>query len=200
MHQNVIKIELEDRIIELFDEQQYKPNSADNAFTYDQIYLSEEIEVEGYQPTSMIGIIARDKANHDIVLSSAIVGEVGGATRLSEESFLTEGNQLIFCICNQVYALDLLSLELQWKLEADMATCFSLYRFGKGIVVYGELQISLLGFDGGLLWQFGASDIFVTPDNQEAFRIEGDLIVVKDWSGDEHWLNEKGEVVKRSRY
>ena len=67
MHQNVIKIELEDRIIELFDEQQYKPNSADNTFTYDQIYLSEEIEVEGYQPTSMIGIIARDKANHDIV-------------------------------------------------------------------------------------------------------------------------------------
>ena len=190
-----IIVELPNSHLELFDDCHYTPYSTDNPVPYKKIYLSKDIEDRSFQIVARVGILLRDKIDRENLINSAIICESGGATHLGPQSFLIRGNELILCICNHLYSLDLNSLDLNWRTQVDDITCFSLHEFGGGILTHGELQLSFLNFNGTLQWEFLARDIFVTYEESPAFRIENDLIV-KDFSGYEYHVNSKGEVEK----
>jgi hypothetical protein len=121
-------------------------------------------------------------------------------TKLHDKSFLIENDILIICVCNQVYALQLNTLDLSWKLEANWATCFSIHKLKDGFVTHGELQITKFNLKGEILWQFAAEDIFVTFDNEKSFIIEEDIIIVQNWFGFEYHIHtSNGKLVKKCK-
>ena len=179
----------QDYTIDIVNEPNFRLNFNDNTSTYDQTYFDET----GYQPTSLHGIkVAKDGVH----VSSAIICEVGGATGIYDNSFVITDNTLLICCCNTVYSFKLPNLSLNWKKEFDPATCFSIYSIKNDFIIHGELQITRIDKDGIKKWEYGARDIFVTPDRKESFELKGDKIYLRDWQGYEYVINENGQEVK----
>ncbi len=182
--------------LELIDDHDFSPFSTDNNFTYNKIYIGDDIQQERFQIVSRIGLLKRNESNNDQIIESAIICESGGATVLSDQSFLIIDEQLILCVCDMVYSLDINSFDLKWKIKADEITCFSIHHFGDGLITHGELQLTKLSYDGKIQWQFGARDILITPDHYKDFWIEDELVIVRDWAGYKYYLNKEGAIVK----
>lgn len=191
-----ITIALADSTLELIDDHNYTPFSADNPVRYGKAFISEAILKKEEQMVSKAGIFIRDKFDNDNIMNSAIICETGGATSMSSKSFMVKNNDLILCICNMIYSLDLTSLNLNWKTRVDQVTCFTIHEFAEGMITHGELQLTYLNFDGVIQWAFSARDIFVTSDNKHEFRIESGLVIVRDWLGYEYSVNSKGELMR----
>lgn len=194
-----MKISHQHKTIELINDENYTPFSTDNPFPYSRVYIAEDIRERGFQVVSKIGIIIRDVSDPDKVLCAAIICETGGATSIGEQTQIIEGQNLVVCICNMVYCLNIHTLDLQWKTKADTITCFCIHKFGQGLITHGELELTKLDFNGLIEWQFSAREIFVTPNDQPAFRIEGECAIVQDWSGYEYVIDANGKPITETK-
>lgn len=176
--------------IEIIDEQDNDVDSADNKFNYDLIYRHSEDPI--YAPTSKHGI----KIYKEGLYKSAIVWATGGATGVASDSAIIDEENLLLCCCNKVFCLRLPDLELDWVIEADMATCFGIYQYKDSYIVHGELAISRISQNGKIQWKNGASDIFVNIDHQGAtFQMQDEYIELMDWNGFRYKLFYDGKIV-----
>lgn len=176
--------------IEVFDDESYDINSNGNPNRYQYLIRSAK---DIYQPSAKHGIRVRENG---VECASAIICASGGATGIYDNSFLIKEDLLFICCTDHVYALQIPSLQLIWKCNADWATCFSVHEFDGDLIVYGETTISRITTDGNIKWQFGGADIFVLPDNRaEPFKIEGNEILLNDWEGNHYRLNGDGQQV-----
>ena len=176
--------------IEIIDEENHTVGSADNSFKYDAVYQHSEDET--YRPTSKYGI----KVYKSGLYKSAIVLACGGATSITPYSAIIDEKYLLICCCNKVFNLRLPDLELNWVIEADMATCFGIYQFGDSYIIHGELSISRLSRDGKIEWQQGARDIFVNIDNAgNTFKMHDEYIELMDWGGFRYKLFYDGVMI-----
>ncbi len=178
--------------INIFDDQTYSINSADNTSHYDKIYFGGGENQDRFYPTSKHGIRICEA---DKELTSALICEVGGATTIHAKSFLISDNALFICCCSKIYSLKLPDLSIHWSKAFDPATCFGIYSFENDFVIHGELQITRIDKDGNEKWNFGASDIFVSPDGHDSFTIQGDKIFLRDWEGFKYTLDKNGSLV-----
>lgn len=178
-----------DVIIEVLDEPTYKFGSADNNFNYSETYFGENSE---QYPTSKHGIkIYRD----DQIVDSCIIIGSGGATGVHQNSSLVDNDQLVICCCDTVFSLTLPDLELKWQTQADQATCFEIHKLSENYIVHGEIEISRLNREGNIKWQFGGSDIFVSFDNDEAFKLNADHIALTDFYNIKYKIDFDGKVI-----
>ncbi len=175
--------------IQVFDDPTYTFGSADNKFTYSKHNFSDG----GLEyPTSKHGIkIFCDEmeTNNCIVIGS------GGATGIHQTSSLVDRDQLLICCCDTIFCLTLPDLELKWQVRADQATCFEIYKLQDDYIVHGEIEITRLDRDGNVKWQFGGSDIFVSFDNNEAFRLNDDHIALTDFYNIKYKIDFDGKVI-----
>lgn len=172
--------------VDIIDEPDFVWKSTNNTSVYDKEYFD---DVE-YQATSKHGIKVSEEGKH---ISSAIIGEVGGATGICDTSFVIKDDSLLICCCDAIYSFKLPELTLNWKKEFDMATCFSIYLFKNDFIIHGETQVTRIDGEGNEKWKFAARDIFVDPDGKECIEIRGAEIYLRDWQGYEYLLNEHGE-------
>jgi hypothetical protein len=173
--------------IDIVDDPNFKPGSADNLFTYDKVYLDDL----GLQPTSKHAIrVTKDGQG----IASAIVCESGGGSIIHKKSFVVKDSTLFICCCDTVYSFGLPKLTLNWKRELDPATCFGIYSFKDDFIIHGELEIRRIDVDGNTKWDFSARDIFVTQDGTESIKLTEDNIELTDWGGDKYILDEHGQL------
>ena len=133
----MIKHEYKGLEIEVFDDNTYSKNSAEDKNKYDLEYADKECSK--YIPYSKHGIrILKDKK----IIKSAILLGVGGPTIISENSTILDEDRLIVCVANNIFSLTIPDLELDWKIKADTATCFEIFKIEEGYIVHGELEIS----------------------------------------------------------
>ncbi len=176
--------------IEIINEAEYFVGSSDNSFKYDLIYQDSEDVI--YAPISKHGI----KVDKDGLYRSAIILATGGATGVNEHSAVIDDENLLVCCCNKVFSLRLPDLELNWIMEADMATCFSIYQYKDSYIIHGELSISRISRDGKIEWQQSARDIFVNIDNVgNTFKMHDDYIELMDWGGFRYKLFYDGSII-----
>lgn len=166
--------------IELRDEPTYSPGSADNLQSY-----GHEVALSGVHGhvSSRHGVTVRHRERE---IASCIVLATGGGTTVHRRSAVVHGNGLYLAVGNRVCALELLSLRLNWHLEADVATCFGLVAVPghAGLISHGELEIVRLAFDGTVLWRQGGRDIFTGKLTVDTTGVE-----VADWNGDRYWFD-----------
>lgn len=177
--------------IEVFDDDDFTPNSTDNIInTYDFVHL--DPEHERYRLSSKHGIkIYKD----EVLVKSALVASTGAATGIYKNSFLIDEDQLVICCSDLVYSFKLPSLELNWVQEADMATCFAIYKLENGFVIHGEMSITKLDTLGNIEWKQGGADIFVTLDGEIPFEIKEDYILLRDFKNQQYKIDFKGNTL-----
>lgn len=173
----------ENFVIEITDESDLDSAKFKKQYPAD---LGHKIE---YQPSSKHGIRVIESG---IEKCSAILLENGGATGISENSFLIKKDRIYICCSDKVYCLNITDLSANWRKQFDIATCFGIYEFEDDFVIHGELQISRIDKNGNEKWTFGAKDIFVNPDGKKEFKINGDRIELTDWDGTKYELNSDG--------
>lgn len=174
-------------VIDVFNDAGYNPGSNDNVNIYSKEYGNEECR---YRPVSKHGIkIYRDNKE----IESCILMACAGPTGVYQNSSLIDQDKLLVCCCNIIFCLALPSLELCWETIADWATCFEIFKLQDDYIVHGELEISRLSGSGGIIWQFGGADIFVTPDGADDFGIGDNYIWAIDWNGQKYKLGFDGK-------
>jgi len=176
--------------IEIINEPDYTPGSADNLITYALVYPD---KTSDYRNLSKHGIRIMQDGKE---ISSALISAGGGFTGIHEKSFLIKNDTLFICCGSEVYSLEIPSLKLNWNKEIDTATCFEIYEFEDDFIVHGEVEISRVTNSGTIKWQFSGRDIFVSVNGKKEFEITGNTIKLTDFQNFQYALNSDGKQIK----
>lgn len=178
-----------DLTIEVLDEPIFKVGSADNNFNYTKSYFGNGAEE---YPTSNHGVkIFQD----DVQTNNCILIASGGATGIHQNSSLVDNDHLLICCCDTIFCLTLPGLKLKWKTQCDPATCLQIYKQQDDYIIHGELQITKLNKDGQIKWEFGGADIFVSIENEGAFTLEDDGILLTDFAKVRYKIDFNGKLI-----
>jgi hypothetical protein len=155
-------------LVTIVDEPTYSFNSADNAQLYalDVLLSNEPI-------TSTHGV----RLNGDSILA---VGAGGGCTAVHKHSALALGDKLYLAVGDHVACFSLeLPYRKLWSIRVDTATCFGIHLEDQrgALLSHGELEITRLSLDGGIIWQASGADIF-----SEGFRLLPSYIEAIDFN------------------
>lgn len=183
------KYNYKDLVIEVYDDPSYKAGSADNRYHYQKQYFGNS---GSEYATSKHGIkIYREEeeTNNCIVIGS------GGSTGIYKNSSIIDNDQLLICCCDTIFCLSLPDLGLKWTTQSDQATCFGIYKLQDDYIVHGEIEISRLNNEGNIKWQFSGSDIFVSVDSDDAFKLNADHIALTDFYKIKYKLDFNGKTI-----
>ncbi|OKS89133.1 hypothetical protein [Mucilaginibacter polytrichastri] len=175
--------------IEVIDDEGYVLNSTDNKNHYQNV-IHDPADV--YQPSAKHGIRVKE---HEVEISSVVIYASGGITRINARSPLIKDDIIFICCTNSVYALQVPSLDLIWKNNLDLATCFCIYEFDGDLLIHGETQISRIAFNGDIKWTFSGRDIFLTLDEKPPIEFSDNKIILRDFLGYEYHLDADGRLI-----
>lgn len=131
---------------------------------------------QGAHPNSRhsVRVIDAGGASNLCLLTAA-----GGASGVHEHSALLHGRRVVVAVGPYMCALSLPSLDLEWSVNVDDATCFGVYYSSKHdcYVSHGELTVARVSLDGEMIWAAGGKDIFT-----EGFTLREDDAEVVDFN------------------
>ena len=182
---------LENFSIRIYDENDYKINSADNIYDYSKFFLNGD--KEGL--SSMVGIKVFEG---DKLISDCLIGAEGGGTGVHMNSSLISHGGVVICCADSVFKLSIPELHPEWATKADMATCFEIFYLGEDYIVHGEIDITRLDKDGKIVWQKSGEDIFTTVDGNDTFEITDEFIIATDWKYNRYKFDYDGNLVEFS--
>ncbi len=129
------------------DNPAYIVGSVDNVRTYSHQYWLGEQE---YYPSAKyeVGLI-----KHGAEIASCIVLGTHGATGVHEHSALLHNQSCIVAVSAFICALAIPSLQLEWQVQVDWATCFGIYHAARHdcYISHGECDIACVSCEGKLL-------------------------------------------------
>ncbi|MEA5016077.1 MAG: hypothetical protein VB099_16105 [Candidatus Limiplasma sp.] len=111
---------------------------------------------------------------------------------------LVDDERLIVLVDTEIFVVDIATgrLLLHKELKVDWQSLWSIYRFGGGYIIHGEIEIVKLNNCFDTEWTFCGGDIWVTLDPaQKAFEIRGDTLRLHDWNGRYYLLNTAGQEI-----
>ncbi|GAA3981678.1 hypothetical protein [Mucilaginibacter dorajii] len=154
----------------------YSKQAMDNLYSYDADYW----EDRGYISDTVYEIAV---SLTDQVVKRVIIGAGGGSTTFHETSHVIESERLVICCGDTVFCLSIPDLSLLWKVKADDATCFEIYKYKEDYIIHGELEISRVSNSGQLVWSQGGADIFTTANsNRDDFFLTDEYVFATDWN------------------
>lgn len=175
--------------IDVFDDPSFTQSAAE-ATAYDKVYMAETDR--GYEPNSQHAIVVyRDH----VKTASAMLLSTAGATTVTPDSVLIDNHHIITRCGNTVFCLDLLNLDLQWMVEADWATCFSIHLYQNSYITHGETSITRIHREGSVLWSYSGADIFVRLDGGPAFIMHDAYIELNDFNGGHYTMDYDGNAI-----
>ena len=160
--------------VQIYSDSTFTRGSQDNLHSYHAEYL----EADDYELLTQFAIKVYECSK---LLSSAIIGSVGGGTGIHDTSVIYENSRLLICCADNIFCLSIPSLQLIWKTKADSTTCFEIYKYEEDYIVHGEIEISRISKDGQVLWQQSGADIFTTLKGGKDFELTKDFIIAKDF-------------------
>ncbi|MEM7184947.1 MAG: hypothetical protein AAF518_28900 [Spirochaetota bacterium] len=171
--------------IKIYEDPTYALNSADNLYSYNLVYA----DSTEYYSNRAIVIYQQDEddfTNSAIILNSGFSGTV---------SYILEKDRLFLLVGDSLYCLELIALNLLWKLRCDWSACFRMFRLQDDILVHGEVEISGVTLGGVKKWVFSGADIFASVDGSDKLIINEDTIELTDFSYNYYVLDFNGKVV-----
>ena len=137
------------------DEPTYTPGSADNQHTYSHAYY---LGPDSYG-TSQHSVRVFDA---DGPVASCILTAGDGASGIHDHTALIFESTCFVAVGPFIASLALPTLELNWAVRTDDATCFGIHKPPNHncLISHGELVIARLTLTGTIKWQAGGADIF----------------------------------------
>lgn len=157
-------------------------------------YKKSFLVVGEYRCTSVYGLTT---CQNTLPIASALIGASGGGTGLQDSALVLEANRIVICCSSYVFCLALPTLELLWKTEADLFTCFQIAAHQDRYIVHGELAISMLDRNGNVVWKAGGADIFVNINQGDGFSVTAEGIGITDWNGKHYLFGFDGKLLKK---
>ncbi len=175
--------------VHVFDDTAFK-NDVDSPTSYDRIYEPES--AKQYQPISQHAI---EVFQVNKKIASAILLAASGGTSVTSDSVIVDDDNLVTRCCDTLFSIKLPSLDLNWMLEADTATCFSIHRYQDTYITHGEMSIKRIDREGNILWSYGGADIFVCLYEGNAFQMHDDHIALTDFEGSKYKITYDGVTI-----
>ena len=172
----------------IYSDKFYNANSKDNTNSYKFDYRI----TTKYQYSTAYGIKI---FKNDKLIESAIIASDGGSTGLYENSIIIESNRFLITCGDYIYCIEIPSLRLIWKTQADDFTCFDIFSFQKDYFVRGELNISRLNYNGEILWQTGGKEIFVNIEGKKEFTLKENHIEAIDFDSNIYKIDFNGKFI-----
>ena len=184
-----MKRKLEDFLeLEIIDEPAFANGSVDIINQYNKHFLGEGTAKSANNSTHGIRLI-----KHNKIIDSCLVQGFAGSTSVNETSFLIDSDRIVICCANLLFCISIPALNLLWKQEVDSATAFQIFKKDNDYIVHGEMMISRVDQQGNIVWQFGGRDIFVNIDDNLAFKLKSDHIVLHDFFGYKYLIGYDGK-------
>jgi len=150
------------------------------------------LDNEDTAPVSKHGIKVYEE---QAVTNSCILIAGGGSTCVHRTSSLLSNDQLLVCCGDTIFCLQLPTLELNWRVKADMLTCFQIYPLEDDFLVHGETEITRVDGAGKTKWCFSGADIFVSNSDTDSFQLLGNSIQLTDFNGRGYKLDFDGNSI-----
>ena len=134
------------------------------------------------------GLLTGDMESPD---KSVVMLGIGGATGVHIHSLVCTKNSCFIAVGDSVYSIAIPSLELNWCVKVDFATCFGVYLLSEKncLISWGEVDIKRLCLNGDIAWSYSGADIFT-----ENLEISEDFIEITDFNNQKYVINiESGE-------
>ena len=176
--------------IEVMDDPLFT-QTLDSPTSYDKIYQPDNNK--DYNPVSQCAI---NVYYDNVKIASAILLVVAGATSVTSDSILIDGDNLITRCCNTVFCLTLPSLNLNWMIETDWTTCFSIHKYQDSYITHGETSVARIDKKGNILWSYSGADIFVCLVEGNPFEMHDNYIELTDFAGSKYKIDYNGQVIK----
>ncbi len=94
---------------------------------------------------------------------------------------------------NRVVRLDLHNRTVIATYDTDLYGCaFGLYSTPDGYFIHGELEVARYDKDFNKKWGFSGRDIFVSPNNKQAFQLLEDRVCLYDFEDNYYELDYNG--------
>lgn len=166
--------------IEVLNVPDYSPGSADNPRRYEREH---RLDDGAHTPSSRHAArVLSDDGDSEV--ASCILVASGGATGIHDHSALVNGDSLILAVGPFMVSLKLPTLDLNWKIRTDTATCFGVHHSKKHqcYISHGELNVARVSYAGAIEWSQGGADIFTNgfvfmDDDVEAIDFNDDVYV-----------------------
>lgn len=172
----------------MFDDSAFS-QTPDSPTIYEKIYQADKDKE--YNPVSQHAIIVyRD----NLKVTSAILLAAAGATSVTRDAVIIDRENLITRCCNKVFSLTLPDLQLNWMLEVDWATCFSIRMYEDTYITHGETSIARIDRTGKILWSYGGADIFVCLYEGTPFEMYENYIAMTDFNGSKYKIDYDGKT------
>lgn len=163
--------------------------SVDDCKGYAQSYIA----CGDYRCNALIGV---EVYQNDILINSALIGvSSGGRTGISDSVSIIEEGRIVLCCSNAICCLSIPEMKMLWQTEADLATCFQIFKYEEDYIVHGEMDISRLDKNGAIVWQTSGEDIFVVSDSRDGFTLYEKYIHAQDFSGKEYKIDYNGNLL-----
>lgn len=184
-----ITLQYKDLTIELSDDSAFNQTSDSSAKYNKVVQVDKDKE---YSPSSQHAIkVFRDNN----LINSGIILASGGGTGVGSDTGLIDDDNLIIRCCNKVFSLALPELNINWVIEVDWATCFSIHQYQDTFISHGELSIARFDKTGKILWSYGGADIFVCHKEGNAFEMFDTYIALTDFNGSKYKIDYDGKTI-----
>ena len=73
---------------------------------------------------------------------------------------------------------------------------FAIYKVRSGYIIYGEIEITMLGFDFIKKWSFSGKDIFASISGKNPFKLCENSICLYDFEDNYYEIDFEGHIIK----
>lgn len=185
-----MKINYKTYEIELIEDNSYSTISADNLRDYKFEYFGGEINKNRIYTINKRGLIIKEIGT-GVEVSTAILCENGGRTKISQDIYCLEEDKLWICVGDKLYCLNIPALTVDWFNRIDYGTNYSITKFKTDFIVFGELGLVRMTKEGTIKWRFMGSGIFLSGKNNLKF-FENHIELI-DGNSEKYMINEFGE-------
>ena len=158
--------------LKLVEEKEYRPGSVDNIRKYEKEFRTSS---NASHHVTAYGIEKKIGARETYPL---IILGYGGASTLTQNSWVVRENKMFVAIDDSVVAVELSTIDVLWTTKVDFATCFGIFWVEKisCFISWGEQDISRIRMDGIIDWSVSGRDIF-----SEEFSIKDGYALATDF-------------------
>jgi hypothetical protein len=179
--------------INVFKNRNYTLNLIDNLKQYEKVYFNEKHKQDQSQLTSKLAITIKQFGNE---ISTSIICGTEEVIEIYNDSFILEDDKIWILSNNEIYCLELPTLELVWVKEFDLHSNFSIYKLEEDFIIHGESQIFRISKGGDIIWSFAGRDIWFNMEGEPELTIEKDKIRLFDFESNEYVLDFDGNLIE----
>ena len=157
---------------------------------YPVLYRPVDLDLNDFYSAYLINIQSNDGGQYSIALLDLLISKI-------EPCAVLEENVLTVILFRTILQIDLNTRKVTKCVDCEnMGGLEEIHPITNGYIIKGEGEIFRYDKELNQIWWRAGRDIFATPEGENCFWLEGDLIHCRDWEGWHYVLNLNGKTIR----